>query len=86
MARTRSATIQVYEGIGSGVPVMVRSPSSTSKQRRNWNRLEVASWLTERLQRGDRCLVGIDHGFSFPLDYFKRNKLKTWSAFLEGFR
>ena len=85
MARTRSATIQVYEGIGGGVPVMVRSPSSTSKQRRNWNRLEVASWLAERLQRDDRCLVGIDHGFSFPLDYFKRNKLKTWSTFLADF-
>ena len=84
-ARTRSATIQVYEGVGDKPPVIVFSPASTSKRKRNWNRLEVAAWLAERLQQGDRCLVGIDHGFSFPLDYFKRNKLKTWSAFLKDF-
>ena len=47
--------------------------------------MEVAAWLAERLQQEDRCWVGIDHGFSFPLDYFKRNKLKTWPAFLEDF-
>ena len=85
MARTRSATIQVYEGTGPAPPVLVSGPASTNKQRRNWNRLEVASWLADRLRRGDRCLVGIDHGFSFPLDYFKRNKLKTWDAFLDDF-
>ena len=84
-AQTRSATIQVYEGSGTAPPTMVYSPSSTGKRKRNWNRLEVANWLAERLQRGDRCLAGIDHGFSFPLDYFKRNKLETWTAFLNDF-
>ena len=84
-AQTRSATIQVYEGSGAAPPTMVCSPSSTGKRKRNWNRLEVAAWLADRLQQGDRCLVGIDHGFSFPLDYFKRNKLKTWPEFLDDF-
>ena len=84
-ARTRSATIQVYEGVGIQPAEMVCSPSSTDKRKRNWSRSEVATWLAERLKREDRCFVGIDHGFSFPLDYFKRNKLKTWSAFLDDF-
>ena len=84
-SETRSATIQVYEGSGSASPAMVRSPSATDARKRNWNRSEVAAWLAERLQQEDRCFVGIDHGFSFPLAYFKRNKLKTWSAFLDDF-
>lgn len=32
-------------------------------------------------------LVGIDHGFSFPLRYFERYRLKPdWPAFLDGFQ
>jgi hypothetical protein len=32
-------------------------------------------------------LVGIDHGFSFPLRYFEVHRLKPdWSAFLDDFQ
>jgi hypothetical protein len=30
-------------------------------------------------------IVGMDHGFSFPLAYFQRYGLKTWNAFLTDF-
>ena len=82
---SRSATIQVYEGCGNSDPGLVLSPASTTNKHRNWNRFEVADWLTERLSRDDRCIVGIDHGFSFPVSYFERNKIKSWAEFLDDF-
>jgi hypothetical protein len=34
-----------------------------------------------------RRLVGIDHGFSFPLQYFQENNLTlNWTAFLDDFQ
>src|SRR5439155_6864553 len=34
-----------------------------------------------------RTMVGIDHGFSFPLRYFERYQLAhDWSAFLDDFQ
>ena len=82
---SRSATIQVYEGCGNSDPGLVLSPASATNKHRNWNRFEVADWLTERLSRDDRCIVGIDHGFSFPVSYFERNKIKSWAEFLDDF-
>jgi hypothetical protein len=82
---TRSATIQVYEGIGVPDPILISSPSSKPGKRRNWNRSELACWLIERLNRDDRCIVGIDHGFSFPISYMENYNLKSWSEFLDDF-
>ncbi len=82
---SRSATIQVYEGVENFEPTLVSSPASKPNKRRNWNRLEVAAWLIDRLSQNDRCIVAIDHGFSFPDSYFKQNKLKSWPEFLSDF-
>jgi len=81
----RSRTIQVYMGTCDSKPSLVRSPASMPDKTRNWNRREVSAWLTERLSRNNRCIVGIDHGFSFPVSYFKRYKLRTWNSFLKDF-
>jgi len=35
--------------------------------RKYWTRRGVAEWLLERLAEDVPTLVGIDHGFSFPL-------------------
>ena len=53
-----------------------------------WRRSEIATWLVERLK--ETCiptLIGIDHGFSFPIDYFDYYDLPTkeWVYFLEDF-
>ena len=41
----------------------------------------------ERLAEDAPTLVGIDHGFSFPLRYFEMHGLKPdWSSFLEDFQ
>lgn len=53
-----------------------------------WNREELAHWLVDRLKEPIRTLVGIDHGFSFPIDYFDYHQLPegNWRGFLEDFR
>ncbi len=54
--------------------------------RKYWTRKEVAEWLVERLSEDVPTLVGIDHGFSFPLEYFKRYGITCWDEFLEDFQ
>jgi len=55
--------------------------------RKYWTRRGIAEWLIERLSEGTPTLVGIDHGFSFPLQYFEQNGLPhDWPSFLDDFR
>jgi hypothetical protein len=55
--------------------------------RKYWTRRSIAEWLVERLAEPAPTLVGIDHGFSFPLRYFEMHGLKPdWSAFLDDFQ
>ena len=55
--------------------------------RKYWTRRGLAEWLTERLVGGCADLVGIDHGFSFPLRYFEVHHLEPdWPTFLDDFQ
>lgn len=73
--------LQVYAAQPNGDPCPVRPQPPA----RNWSRQEVAHWLLAELRRGDAVLIGIDHGFSFPLGYFERYGLDSWPAFLQDF-
>ncbi|TMD37995.1 MAG: hypothetical protein E6I88_14800, partial [Chloroflexi bacterium] len=54
--------------------------------RKYWTRRGLAEWLEERLREEAPTLVGIDHGFSFPLQYFAGHELRVdWTTFLEDF-
>lgn len=54
--------------------------------RKHWTRRGLAEWLLSELQRDTPTLVGIDHGFSFPLRYFEQHQIPTvWDRFLEDF-
>ena len=65
-------------------PVEVLPPQSPRKY---WTRRGIAEWLVERLAESPPALVGIDHGFSFPLRYFEVHGLKpNWPTFLEDFQ
>src|SRR5260370_40451858 len=65
-------------------PVEVEPPPGPGKY---WTRRGVAEWLTALLSESQATLVGIDHGFSFPLRYFDRHSLPhNWEAFLEDFK
>jgi hypothetical protein len=55
--------------------------------KRYWSRCGIAEWLIERLAEDQPTLVGIDHGFSFPLAYFEAHGLPLdWPAFLDDFQ
>jgi hypothetical protein len=82
---SRTPGLQVYAASGDEEPRAIRSPKIPDGANWNWNRKEIAEWLIEQARSKVRFVAGIDHGFSFPLDYFQKYKLKTWEAFLEDF-
>jgi hypothetical protein len=76
--------IRVYVATPTRLPEEVQPPPSPRKY---WSRKELAEWLVEQLKSAERLLVGIDHGFSFPLKYFERHRLPLdWEEFLEFFQ
>lgn len=76
--------LRVYEANPGSAPTEVQPPRSLKKY---WTRRGIAEWLAQQLARETRTLVGIDHGFSFPLAYFQRHKLPhDWPAFLDDFQ
>lgn len=76
--------LRVYIATPASPPEEVPPPTNP---KRYWTRHAIAHWLSEALASGPRTLVGIDHGFSFPLRYFEVHSLKPdWYAFLEDFQ
>jgi hypothetical protein len=76
--------LRIYMAERSSPPVEVMPPSSPRKY---WTRRGVAEWLVERLAGDTPALVGIDHGFSFPMRYFEKHGLKPdWPTFLDDFQ
>jgi len=50
-------------------------------------RRAIATWLAATLADGRPTIVGIDHAFSFPLQYFRQHGLRLeWPAFLDDFQ
>jgi hypothetical protein len=75
--------LRVYEGSRDSLPVEVQPPPSPRKY---WTRRGIAEWLVDYLSKEIPTLVGIDHGFSFPLRYFEVNHLEPdWEMFLDDF-
>ncbi|HVZ72735.1 MAG TPA: hypothetical protein VHJ20_10215 [Polyangia bacterium] len=76
--------LRVFASDNLAVPVEIAPPPSP---RRYWTRRGVAEWLVDQLTDGPRTLVGIDHGFSFPLRYFEAHRLEPdWPTFLDDFQ
>ena len=59
--------LRVYSTDRKTLPIEIHPPPSPRKY---WTRRGMAEWLVERLIEEVPTLVGIDHGFSFPLRYF----------------
>ena len=71
-AKTPNASLKglhVYLAEAAAPPIEVQTPLS---QRKYWTRRGIAEWLVERLAERYTTLVGIDHGFSFPLQFAQR--------------
>ncbi|MGB6499683.1 MAG: hypothetical protein WBF09_22020 [Candidatus Acidiferrum sp.] len=76
--------LRVYAANSSNEASKVAPPPGL---RRYWTRKAVAEWLVERLLEPSLTLVGIDHGFSFPLRYFEKYGVPhEWTAFLNDFQ
>jgi len=80
---SRLKGLRVFMVASGAVPSEVHPPPS---QRKYWTRRGVAEWLADQLLAPQPTLVGIDHGFSFPLQYFQQHGVPLdWTAFLEDF-
>jgi hypothetical protein len=76
--------LRVYLAEDSGTPEQVQPQPSP---RRYWTRRGLAEWLCEELAADTPTIVGIDHGFSFPIEYFDRYGLpRDWPNFLLDFQ
>jgi hypothetical protein len=76
--------LRVFMAGRTSLPIEVPPPPSPRKY---WTRRGIAEWLAEVLAEDWRTLVGIDHGFSFPLKYFTSHDLPPdWPAFLDDFQ
>jgi hypothetical protein len=76
--------LRVFEASPAGDPIEIHPPPGPKKY---WTRRGLATWLAGELKSGPATLVGIDHGFSFPLRYFQEHNLPMdWPLFLEDFQ
>lgn len=82
---SRTPALQVYTAFDIKEPQRILSPSSTEKTYKNWNRKEIGEWLIEQARKNITFIAGIDHGFSFPINYFEQYGLKSWRQFLDDF-
>lgn len=75
--------LRVYQARGAQAPEEIRPDREA---RRHWSRRGLAQWLLQTLGDPLPTLLGIDHGFSFPLAYFRQHGLREdWPAFLDDF-
>jgi hypothetical protein len=76
--------LRVYVCMGGSEPQEVPPPPGPRKY---WSRRGIAEWLRDRLAERIPTVVGIDHGFSFPMRYFETHRLPLdWGYFLEDFQ
>lgn len=76
--------LRIYKAEGQEEPTEVLPPPGIRKY---WTRATLAEWLAATLAEGEPALVGMDHGFSFPLRYFEVHHLPPdWAFFLDDFQ
>ncbi|HME13763.1 MAG TPA: hypothetical protein VKF79_12910 [Candidatus Acidoferrum sp.] len=83
-AESSLKNLRVYEATTSRGASEVQPPTGPKKY---WTRSGIARWLTQKLNKEETTLVGVDHGFSFPLQYFEKYDLRhDWDTFLDDFQ
>jgi hypothetical protein len=76
--------LRVYSASGASTPTEVLPPPSPRKY---WTRRGIAEWVVAQLSGGTPAIIGMDHGFSFPLRYFEKHQLaRDWPSFLDDFQ
>ena len=82
---SRLKPLQVYAAEPAIEPKTVPPPDPNGHGYKNWSRHDIAHWLRDQIMSDKRLFIGIDHGFSFPVAYFERYRLKSWPTFLTDF-
>ena len=76
--------LRMYQAVPGQAALEIAPPPGPRKY---WTRRGLAHLLADLLADGVPTLVGIDHGFSFPLRYFELHRLAPdWPAFLDDFQ
>ncbi len=87
VSRCRRAVCRLAWAAIDPLQVLPRFDDPPPSPRKYWTRGGIAEWLVERLAEDASTLVGIDHGFSFPLRYFEVHGLAPdWPTFLDDFQ
>jgi hypothetical protein len=86
-ARTPTSSLKGLRCYVAHRPSPPSEVQPSASPRKYWTRHGIADWLVERLQEPVPSIVGIDHGFSFPLQYFEAcGAPRDWPAFLDDFQ
>jgi len=80
---SRNGGLRVFKATIDSDPLRVKSPAG---KKWNWTRKEIAHWCLEQLKSDYPVIIGIDHGFSFPMSYMERYQITNWDQFLEDFQ
>ncbi len=80
---SRLAQLQVYS---SSIYDKPSRQLPYDKGAKNWCRKEIARYVAEILLEDEPVIVGVDHGFSFPEEYFDENLIDSWDDFLTLFK
>jgi hypothetical protein len=76
--------LRVYSAADGALPKEILP---TLRSKKYWTRRGIAEWLVGELLDGIPTFVGIDHAFSFPLQYFQEHRLSShWYDFLDDFQ
>jgi len=80
---SRNRRLQVFKTTADYDPRRVKSPAGNGF---NWTRKEIGYWCLAQLKDDNLVIIGIDHGFSFPMSYMDRYRIANWDQFLEDFQ
>ena len=80
---SRNRGLRVFKATVDTDPVRVKPPAG---KRSNWTRKEIAYWIRDQFDREAPVIIGLDHGFSFPMRYMKRHRITSWDQFLDDFQ
>ncbi len=79
---SRLRALQLFAADGGDKPVKISTAAAGAK---NWTRQEIAQYCCAAIESRDPLIIGIDHGFSFPVSYMKRYGITSWDNFLDDF-